>query len=108
MEKNEPELFVQHTEDLTLVTFQNEEILEPTFVQRLGKSLMTVVEDARRRNLLLDFSNVRLMSSAFLGVLVRVHKRVREKDGHLRLTNVAPSIYKVFALTQLTKVLDIS
>ncbi len=80
MEKDEPELFVQHTDDLTLVTFQDEEILESTFIQRLEKSLMTVVEDARRQNLLLDFSNVQFMSSAFLGVLVKVHKRVREKN----------------------------
>lgn len=108
MEKDEPELFVQHTDDLTLVTFQDEEILESTFIQRLEKSLMTVVEEARRQNLLLDFSNVQFMSSAFLGVLVKVHKRVREKNGHLTLTNIAPSIHKVFALTQLTKVFDIS
>jgi len=108
MEKNEPELFVQHTEDLTLVTFQNEEILESTFIQQLDKSLMTVVEDGRCQKLLLDFSNVQSMSSAFLGVLVKVHKRVREKDGHLTLANVAPGIYKVFAITQLTRVFNIS
>jgi anti-sigma B factor antagonist len=108
MEKDEFELFVQHTEDLTLVTFQNEEILESTCIQGLERSLMAVVEDARHQNLLLDFSNVQFMSSAFLGVLVKVHKRVREKKGHLTFKNIAPSIHKVFAITQLTKVFDIS
>lgn len=108
MEQDESKLFVQHAESVTLVTFHDEEILEETCIKGLDKSLMAIVEDAKRENLLLDFSNVRFMSSAFLGLLVKIHKRVCERDGRLTLKNIDPNIYKVFEITQLTKIFDIS
>ena len=108
MEQDTANLFVQHAQDVTLVTFNDEEILEETCIQGLDKALMAIVEDARRENLLLDFCNVRFMSSAFLGLLVKIQKRVNEKEGHLTLKNIDPNIQQVFEITQLTRVFDIS
>ena len=48
------------------------------------------------------------MSSAFLGLLVKIQKRVNEKEGHLTLKNIDPNIQQVFEITQLTRVFDIS
>ena len=62
----------------------------------------------RERKLILNFENVRFMSSAFLGLLVKIHKRVIEMGGHLQLFNLDPKIQKVFEITQLTKVFDIA
>ncbi|MHC4497097.1 MAG: STAS domain-containing protein [Planctomycetota bacterium] len=56
----------------------------------------------------MDFCNVKFMTSAFLGLLVKVHKRLREREGHLKLRHIDPNIYKAFEITQLTKVFDIS
>jgi anti-sigma B factor antagonist len=108
MEQDESKLFVQHVEGVTIVTFHDEGILEETCIKGLDKSLMAIVEEAKRQSLLLDFSNVRFMSSAFLGLLVKIHRGVCEKDGRLMLKNIDPNIYKVFEITQLTKVFDIS
>jgi len=48
MEQDTSNLFVQHAQDVTLVTFNDEEILEETCIQGLDKALMAIVEDARR------------------------------------------------------------
>ena len=58
--------------------------------------------------MVMNFANVRFMTSAMLGLLIRVHKRVSERGGKLRLCNLEPVLQKVFEITQLTKVFDIS
>ena len=47
------------------------------------------------------------LSSAALGMLIALHKRVREKGGVLRLCNIRSSIYEVFEITRLSEVLKI-
>jgi anti-anti-sigma factor len=48
------------------------------------------------------------MSSAFLGLLVKVHKRVLELNGRLQLYNLDPKIHKVFEITKLVRIFDIA
>ena len=108
MEPVDERIFVQHGVDVTFVTLNDEEILEEQSIKELEKELMFVVEEAKREDMMLDFCNVKFMTSAFLGLLVKVHKRVCERGGHLKLRHIDPRIHKVFEITQLTKVFDIS
>ena len=101
-------IFVQHGVDVTFVTLNDAKILEEQYVKELEEEIMSLVEAAKRENVMLDFCNVEFMTSAFLGLLVKVHKRIRERGGNLKLRHIDPSIYKVFEITQLTKVFDIS
>jgi anti-sigma B factor antagonist len=59
-------------------------------------------------HLALDLSQVGFMDSSSLGMLVTVLKRVRERDGDLRLVGVTGSPMKVFALTGLDRVFEIA
>ena len=108
MEPIDEKVFVEHGVDVTIVTFNHKEILSEQYVKELEKEIMSVVGQARRENMVLDFCNVKFMTSAFLGLLVKVHKRVCERGGHLKLRHIDPRIHKVFEITQLTKVFDIS
>ena len=108
VEPTDERIFVQHGVDVTFVTLNDEEILAEQHVKELEEEIMSVVEQAKRENMMLDFCNVRFMTSAFLGLLVKVHKRVCERGGHLKLRHIDPRIHKVFEITQLTKVFDIS
>jgi len=101
-------IFVQHGVDVTFVTLNDEEILEEQHIKELEEEIMFIIEEAKRENMMLDFCNVKFMTSAFLGFLVKVHKRVCERGGFLKLRHIDPTIYKVFEITQLTKVFDIS
>lgn len=107
MEPNEPKLIVEHGTDVTIVTIEEENILEEPQIRRLDRALMPVIHRNQNKRLILNFESVKFMSSSFLGLLVKVHKRVIELHGHLQLCNLDPKIYKVFEITQLTKVFDI-
>ncbi len=91
----------------TIVSFTDEKILEETDVKALQESIMSVIEQEQRITLVLDFGNVRYLSSAVLGLLIRVLKRVQERDGELRLCGISPKIYEVFKITRLTRTFDI-
>jgi anti-sigma B factor antagonist len=68
---------------------------------------VSVVEQGERINLILDFCNVRFLSSAVLGLLIRVSKKVYERDGQLKLCNIDPKIHEIFKITRLNKIFDI-
>jgi len=103
----EPRIQVEYSENATIVTFTDEKILEEKDIQALQNSIMSVVEQTEQINLILDFSTVRFMSSAVLGFLIRLSKRLYEHDGLLGLCNIDSKIYEVFKITRLTKVFDI-
>jgi len=98
---------VENGTDVTIVTFEEENILEDQQIRKLERSLLPVIRDNQQRRLVLNFAKVKFMSSAFLGLLVKVHKRVIEAGGTLQLFNLDPKIQKVFEITQLVKVFDI-
>ncbi|MBN1361404.1 MAG: STAS domain-containing protein [Sedimentisphaerales bacterium] len=107
MEPKEPRVKIEYGTEVTIATFADESILEDAQIKRLEQALLPAVTKNEEKRLILNFENVRFMSSAFLGLLVKVHKHVIEAGGHLQLYNLDPKIYKVFEITQLTKIFDI-
>ncbi|MBN2018912.1 MAG: STAS domain-containing protein [Sedimentisphaerales bacterium] len=102
-----PRVSVEYSEQATIMLFTDEKILEERDILELQESLMGVIEQADKINLVLDFSNVKFLSSAVLGLLIRVSKKVYERGGQLRLCNISPRIYEIFKITRLTKIFDI-
>jgi len=103
-----PRISVEYIGSATIVTFTDEKILEEKDIQALQESIMSIVESGGDGiNLILDFCNVRFLSSAVLGLLIRISKRVYQHDGQLRLCNINPKIYEIFRITRLTKIFDI-
>jgi len=102
-----PRISVEYAENATIVAFTDEKILEEHDIQALRVSVMSVIEQAERVNLILDFCNVRFLSSAVLGLLISVSKKVYERDGRLRLCNITPKIREIFKITRLNKIFDI-
>jgi anti-sigma B factor antagonist len=103
----QPRVSVEYLEGATVVAFTDDKILEDTDVRALRESIETVIEQAGNLHLVLDFRHVRFLSSAVLGLLIRISKRVNEQGGELRLCNIHPGIYEVFKITRLTNVFDI-
>ena len=108
MEQGQPTIEVEYGIDVTFVTFTEEKILEEEQIKKLRESLEAVIEKNENKKLILNFVNVKFMTSAVLGLLVRIHKKVIELDGTLQLSNLDSNLRRVFEITQLTKVFDIS
>jgi len=107
MAEVKPRISVEYAENATIVTFVDKKILEEMDIQALQASVMSVIEEAERVNLVLDFCNVQFFSSAVLGLLMRISKKVYEQEGQLRLCNISPRIYEIFKITRLNKIFDI-
>lgn len=93
--------------DVTVVRFVDRKILDESNIQQLGNELFRLVEEEKRRKLLLNFSNVEFLSSGALGKLITLDKKVKAHEGVLKLSNIRPEIYEVFAITKLNKLFDI-
>jgi len=102
-----PSITVEYAGNATIIGFTDHKILEEKDIKALQESIMSVIEQAKQINLILDFGNVRFLSSAVLGLLIRISKRVYEHDGQLRLCRINPKIYEIFKITRLTKTFDI-
>ncbi len=107
MESKEATIKVEYGTEVTLVTFDDQHILEDQQIKKLEQALRPVIERNLEKQLVLNFEHVRFMSSAFLGLLVKAHKRVIDNGGRLQLMNLDPKIRKVFEITQLVKVFEI-
>ena len=102
-----PNINLQYTDKATILTLASRKILEEQDIKSLQESIMSVMDQSDGINLIMDFCHVEFLSSSVLGLLIRISKKIHEKNGNLRLCNINPKIYEVFKITQLTKVFDI-
>jgi anti-sigma B factor antagonist len=99
-------LKVEQVGDVAVVNFLDKRILDEPTIQVIAEQLFALVDDGKRR-LLLNFSNVEYMSSAALGKLINLHKKLTGVSGRLAMCNVIPQIFEVFAITKLDKIFKI-
>ncbi|MHC4658934.1 MAG: STAS domain-containing protein [Planctomycetota bacterium] len=107
MAEIKPKISVEYAENATIVTLADAKILKEEDIRAVQESIMSVIEQAGRINLVLDFRNVEFLSSAVLGLLIRISKKIYERDGQLKLCNISPRIHEIFKITRLTKIFDI-
>jgi anti-sigma B factor antagonist len=96
-------LEVEHIGDVTVVNFLDRKILDEQNIQRIGDQLFGLVDTEGARKVLLNFSNVEYLSSAALGKLITLNKKLGAVGGRLILCNIDPQIYEVFEITKLDK-----
>ena len=100
-------LDVSKVGDVTVVRFRDHKIIEDINIQELGQEMFRLVEADGRDRLLLDFASVEFLSSAALGKLITLDKKMKAHGGTLKLSNIRPEIYEVFAITKLNRLFDI-
>jgi anti-sigma B factor antagonist len=98
---------VNEVGDVTVVHFRDQKIIEDLGIQEMGQELFQLVEGENRKKLVLNFSSVDFLSSAALGKLITLDKKAKARGGSLKLCNIRPEIYEVFAITRLNRLFDI-
>jgi anti-sigma B factor antagonist len=93
--------------DVTVVKFVDKKILDEASIQELGAELFGLVEHDNRKSILLNFTDVEFLSSAALGKLITLDRKVKAAKGRLKMSNIRPEIFEVFQITKLNKVFDI-
>jgi anti-anti-sigma factor len=100
-------LQVNEVGEVCVVRFRDQKIIEDINIQEWGQELFQLVDTDNRQKLLLNFSAVDFLSSAALGKLITLDKKVKARSGMLKLCNIRPEIYEVFAITKLNRLFDI-
>ena len=102
-------LEVSEVGDVTVVHFRDQRIIDDLAIQETGQELVQLVEEEEggRKKLLLNFSEVGFMSSAALGKLITLNKKMKAQGGTVRMCNIRPDIQEVFAITRLDRLFDI-
>jgi anti-anti-sigma regulatory factor len=65
-------------------------------VEAVGKRLLRLVAEGDGRNIRLDCGAVKIVTAAGFGILVAVHRRLRERGGQLTVCDLPPVVYEVF------------
>jgi anti-sigma B factor antagonist len=107
MQPPKKRLTVENVGDIVVVGFVDRRILDEQNIQIIADQLFSLVEDQNRLKLILNFGNVEYMSSAALGKLITLHKKMVTAKGKLVLCGISPQIFEVFAITKLDKIFTI-
>jgi len=100
-------LDVQTVSGITVARFIDNRILDEAVIQVVGDQMYRLVDDHGLKQIILDFQTVEHLSSAALGKLINMKKKVDASGGKLSMCNLRPELLKIFKVTKLTKVFDI-
>jgi anti-sigma B factor antagonist len=107
MPEHSVNLRVTEQGEVSIVEFQDRKILEEMLIDQIEEELIQLAEAKPSARLLLNFRNVEHLSSAALGMLIKLHDKVRKNDGRLMLSDINPQIFQVFEITKLNRLFEI-
>ena len=100
-------LSVTQDNEVNIVTFSDRKILEELSIGEIGDEFSKLVDGKEGISVLVSFKNVEHLSSAALGMLITLNKKIEGLKGTLKLSDINPQIYEVFKITRLNKLFDI-
>jgi anti-sigma B factor antagonist len=100
-------LKVRKQNEVAVVTFATSRILDQSNVQQLGEEFGSLVDEYSLDKIVVNFSGVTYMSSAVMGKLVSLLKKVQAAGGRLVLCSIEDSIYEIFEIMRFDKMFDI-
>lgn len=98
-------LVVQDYAGVTVATIANSSMLDSRAIEATGDALYRLADVENRRKVIVDFSDVRFLSSQAIGVIISMHQKVKKIKGEMVLCGVREEIMKVFKITSLDKLL---
>ena len=98
-------LQIEPVGDVSVVKFTQPDIVDLEIIRVLGEQLLGLVDEGRR--VVLDFSRVKRLSTALVGKVVALHKRLNRVGGRLALCEVAPHLREALELLKLPRLVPI-
>jgi anti-sigma B factor antagonist len=102
-----PRLLVETIHGITVASFADTEILTEEVIDDVSEQLRDLIEGLGAADILLNFREVRLMSSAMLATLLRFARRVSAVGGRLKLCGLAPDLLQAFKITRFDRLFEI-
>ena len=93
--------------EVRIIIIDEARLLDGGAIEQCFREIIAVIDKTEESNVLLHFGRVTFMSSAALGILVRINKKCKEYQIALKLCSIAPEIGQVFKITGLDKIFDL-
>jgi anti-sigma B factor antagonist len=94
-------------DDVLVVYITASKILENAKIQQIGQELTQLAEQNPGGKVVLNFQEVKFMSSAMINNIVNFHRKCGKSDIKLKLCDISKDVMEVFNLMKLHKLLDI-
>ena len=101
-----PTLAVTEIDGVTVVAIPNGCMLDGEAIQAVGKKLFDLIDNDHKTKLLLDFADIRFMSSQALGVLITLRRKAERGGTTIVLTAIREKLMRVFEITNLDKMFN--
>jgi anti-anti-sigma factor len=89
-------LNVELVEGVTVVSFSDRSLIAEDVIARVEEQLLRLIDQLGPGRILLSFRDVHTMSSAVLGVLLKLSRKVGQMGGRLRLCCVEKGLREAF------------
>ncbi len=93
--------------EVGIVRFTTSQVLDELNVQQLGQELNDLVEKSYMVKMVINFERIKFLSSAVLGKLIALHKRLQKEKGRLAFCCINKDVMQVFKITRLDKLIPI-
>ena len=100
-------LAVEQRDAVTIVHFRDQNDLNGGALEETGAELYELAEDDERDELLISFSGVYSLSSAALGKLLMVKRKMNAHGGAVKICDLDAGIQDIFAFTNLTNIFHV-
>jgi len=100
-------LMIRKQDSVGVVQFTTSRILDQSNVQQLGEEFDELLDKHQLKNIVVNFQNINYMSSAVMGKLVQLYKKLKKSGGELRLTNINANIYEIFEIMRFDQLFEI-
>ena len=107
-QRNGREISMSEESRFTMYTLPGPSILEVSQVEKIGEELARLIDQRKGIWLAVDFTQVRVIASMALGMLVAVRKMVKETNGRMVLFGATgEAIQRVMSVTRLNTLFPI-
>ena len=93
--------------EVLVIRFGEHRILDELTVKKFADELFNVADRPDCHNVLLNFIGVVGLSSAMLGIMLMLRKKMGQKPGKLKLCHVGPEIKDIFHATKLGQLFEV-
>jgi len=99
---------VHRVGDTSVIRFTDVRTIDEKYVREFcGDDFFERIEQLGPGTIIFDLRQVEFLSSAALGKLITLQKKIKDRGGQLILDNVTPQVYEVFEITKLNQVFTI-
>jgi anti-sigma B factor antagonist len=103
-----PRIHVHETDEIKVVRFVDHQLFDERTVREVADQIAAALpNDGNPIRLIVDFSDVSLVSSTLLSKLILLQRRVDGTRGKLRLCEMSPVIQQVFRTSNLDRLFSI-